>query len=375
MTKWIVVGPARVGIYHDTEANSFRIVARRIGEESHEVVANCPVGETFSYNESTPSFHQWRDQVVVGPAVSVSGPSPGPSSRVLGVKFGSTEEGALFADTIRRILATFESVHRMMLESGAAAALEDGGHHPHLYHPQNYHHNHQYSQQQLPPQNPPPPVPGSSSSGGGSQSSSSSLYGGSGDQPPHFAAAAVLQRGKPVPPPPPPPSLNGGCQKNGGGAPVNGSGSGSNSGKPAIQPKPGFLSEMEITLARRRAKIEAADGGAGGGSEVEISLNGRDHHQPVLPILSRKNSTSEQLSTFAPLNKPVNGLHPSNSFSNPSSPSIEQQQPIGVNGSPQMMSPLAIEKLKQEILGEIRQEFAAFKMDLLQVIKEQMSSH
>ena len=30
------------------------------------------------------------------------------------------------------------------------------------------------------------------------------------------------------------------------------------------------------------------------------------------------------------------------------------------------MSPLAIEKLKQEILGEIRQEFAAFKVELLQ---------
>ena len=39
--RWIIVGPSRVGIYHDTEANSFRIVARKMEEHEVSLCSDC----------------------------------------------------------------------------------------------------------------------------------------------------------------------------------------------------------------------------------------------------------------------------------------------------------------------------------------------
>lgn len=75
-----------------------------------EVVANCAINETFCYDQSTPSFHQWRD-----------------SSKVYGVKFGCTEDSTLFADTVRRIVLAFNQVHKLIESTNTAMELSNGG--------------------------------------------------------------------------------------------------------------------------------------------------------------------------------------------------------------------------------------------------------
>ncbi|XP_033103938.1 vasodilator-stimulated phosphoprotein-like isoform X2 [Anneissia japonica] len=54
-----VQGMARVLIYHHQMNHSFRVVGRLISDSS--VVINCAIVKGLKYNQATPIFHQWRD--------------------------------------------------------------------------------------------------------------------------------------------------------------------------------------------------------------------------------------------------------------------------------------------------------------------------
>ncbi|KAI5179915.1 Protein Enabled [Manis pentadactyla] len=52
-------GFSRVHIYHHTGNNTFRVVGRKI--QDHQVVINCAIPKGLKYNQATQTFHQWRD--------------------------------------------------------------------------------------------------------------------------------------------------------------------------------------------------------------------------------------------------------------------------------------------------------------------------
>lgn len=52
-------GLSKVHIYHHQTNNSFRVVGRKL--QDHEVVINCALVRGLKYNQATPTFHQWRD--------------------------------------------------------------------------------------------------------------------------------------------------------------------------------------------------------------------------------------------------------------------------------------------------------------------------
>ncbi|XP_045897946.1 vasodilator-stimulated phosphoprotein-like [Micropterus dolomieu] len=89
--RWVPAGSdtpsfSRVQIYHNPGANTFRVVGRKL-QADQQVVINCPIIKGMKYNQATPNFHQWRDP-----------------KQVWGLNFGSKEDAALFANTMKQAL-------------------------------------------------------------------------------------------------------------------------------------------------------------------------------------------------------------------------------------------------------------------------------
>ncbi|XP_029374197.1 vasodilator-stimulated phosphoprotein isoform X2 [Echeneis naucrates] len=101
--KWLPAGAgpqtfSRVQIYHNPSNNAFRIVGRKM-QTDQQVVINCPIVRGLKYNQATPNFHQWRD-----------------ARQVWGLNFGSKEDAALFANGMAHALEVLNS----MADSGYA---------------------------------------------------------------------------------------------------------------------------------------------------------------------------------------------------------------------------------------------------------------
>ncbi|XP_029571361.1 vasodilator-stimulated phosphoprotein isoform X1 [Salmo trutta] len=95
--KWLPAGTgpqnfSRVQIYHNPSTNAFRVVGRKM-QTDQQVVINCPIVKGLKYNEATPNFHQWRD-----------------TRQVWGLNFGSKEDAALFANGIAHALEVLNSL-------------------------------------------------------------------------------------------------------------------------------------------------------------------------------------------------------------------------------------------------------------------------
>ncbi|XP_027194300.2 uncharacterized protein LOC113789015 [Dermatophagoides pteronyssinus] len=111
--KWIIIGQSRIGIYHDSEANTFRIVGRKL--DNYDVVANCSINESFCYNKATTTFHQWRDII---------------DDKVYGVKFINMNDAQLFGETIDKIVDSSEKIARLTASTNSlimANKIGDGG--------------------------------------------------------------------------------------------------------------------------------------------------------------------------------------------------------------------------------------------------------
>ncbi|XP_022256137.1 vasodilator-stimulated phosphoprotein-like isoform X2 [Limulus polyphemus] len=61
--KWIPSGSSsglsKVHLYHHVTNNTFRVVGRKL--QDHEVVINCSIIKGLKYNQATATFLQWRD--------------------------------------------------------------------------------------------------------------------------------------------------------------------------------------------------------------------------------------------------------------------------------------------------------------------------
>ncbi|XP_039987211.1 vasodilator-stimulated phosphoprotein isoform X4 [Xiphias gladius] len=95
--KWLPAGAgpqtfSRVQIYHNPTNNAFRIVGRKM-QTDQQVVINCPIVRGLKYNQATPNFHQWRD-----------------ARQVWGLNFGSKEDAALFANGMAHALEVLTSM-------------------------------------------------------------------------------------------------------------------------------------------------------------------------------------------------------------------------------------------------------------------------
>ncbi|TWW77561.1 Vasodilator-stimulated phosphoprotein [Takifugu flavidus] len=95
--KWLPAGAgpqafSRVQIYHNPTNNAFRIVGRKM-QTDQQVVINCPIGRGLKYNQATPNFHQWRD-----------------ARQVWGLNFGSKEDATLFANGVAHALEVLSSM-------------------------------------------------------------------------------------------------------------------------------------------------------------------------------------------------------------------------------------------------------------------------
>ncbi|XP_041918703.1 vasodilator-stimulated phosphoprotein isoform X3 [Alosa sapidissima] len=95
--KWIPAGTgaqvfSRVQIYHNPTTNAFRVVGRKM-QTDQQVVINCPIVKGLKYNQATPNFHQWRD-----------------NRQVWGLNFGSKEDAALFANGMLHALEVLNAM-------------------------------------------------------------------------------------------------------------------------------------------------------------------------------------------------------------------------------------------------------------------------
>lgn len=95
--KWLPAGAgpqafSRVQIYHNPTNNAFRIVGRKM-QTDQQVVINCPIVKGLKYNQATPNFHQWRD-----------------ARQVWGLNFGSKEDATLFASGMAHALEVLNSM-------------------------------------------------------------------------------------------------------------------------------------------------------------------------------------------------------------------------------------------------------------------------
>ncbi|XP_026225366.1 vasodilator-stimulated phosphoprotein isoform X2 [Anabas testudineus] len=95
--KWLPAGTgaqtfSRVQIYHNPSNNAFRVVGRKM-QTDQQVVINCPITRGLKYNQATPNFHQWRD-----------------ARQVWGLNFGSKEDATLFANGMAHALDVLNSM-------------------------------------------------------------------------------------------------------------------------------------------------------------------------------------------------------------------------------------------------------------------------
>ncbi|XP_037322837.2 vasodilator-stimulated phosphoprotein isoform X2 [Pungitius pungitius] len=95
--KWLPAGTgpqsfSRVQIYHNPSTNAFRVVGRKM-QTDQQVVINCPIVRGLKYNQATNNFHQWRD-----------------ARQVWGLNFGSKEDATLFANGMAHALEVLTSV-------------------------------------------------------------------------------------------------------------------------------------------------------------------------------------------------------------------------------------------------------------------------
>jgi hypothetical protein len=101
--KWIHCapnGPAKIQLLFAPDTQSYRIVGRQI--QDHEVVLNHSISKGLKYNQATPTFHQWRDQ-----------------SCVYGLNFSSKLDAQEFGTTMLKILESVNGSTNLSSQTNA----------------------------------------------------------------------------------------------------------------------------------------------------------------------------------------------------------------------------------------------------------------
>lgn len=391
--KWVPSGSSsglsKVHIYQHTTSNTFRVVGRKLHD--HEVVINCAILKGLKYNQATPTFHQWRD-----------------NRQVYGLNFSSREDADAFAKTMLRALEILNQNSSCTLPSRSHGMQQPlyqtiGGHDDYVEYKgwmtmDNA--DRRIAQQQLcqyanntattqsSTSHPPTPAnitsPGSTGHHRTSSAPPSTI-------PPAPPPPPAPPQPAPAPPPPPlplsghnatapppaPPPLPGSAT-----LPRHNSSSSHNQSSPmtlaaalataklkktpqknsdygTIEPRPSppviggmasMMDEMTKTLARRRAQVENnynnQDGDCDGRRSWERlnSNNGNSPNKVPGGLESPKGNRRQRLGSVGDDNAKTNGF-----------------------------DPFDMEKLKQEIMTDIRKEMTKMKQDIIEAIRIELN--
>ncbi|XP_070571356.1 vasodilator-stimulated phosphoprotein-like isoform X2 [Ptychodera flava] len=412
--KWIPSGGtgglSRVHIYHHSVNNTFRVVGRLKIDQS--VVINCAILKGLKYNQATPTFHQWRD-----------------NKQVYGLNFQSKDDADSFAQSM---LMALDSLANQMAPRPAQSQPPQHVQPQMQSHvPQHQTLTQQHIQQPNGPSvdeeemgyrqeqpdarkysvgsygNPEVIAAPSSSMGGGvplappgpapvlSQLSS----GGApppappGAPPPPPGGAPPPPGGAPPPPPPGPAPTNlGGSSSAGGDSLASAlaaaklrktSRAGESSGEPGgvavdskdsegrssvaskmAMPGMGMMDEMAKKLARRRQAAE--QGGSGRTSPVNKSTTA------VTTEVARKPWESKASPAKFTSKANTNGSQAATTVSTtPASPKPARARGGSISSQNGVESDM--DKLKQEILTEMRKEIAKAKEEIIEAIRTELS--
>ncbi|XP_074529086.1 uncharacterized protein LOC141792156 isoform X2 [Halichoeres trimaculatus] len=342
--RWVPAGSdspslSRVQIFHNQGANTFRVVGRKL-QADQQVVINCPVIKGMKYNQATANFHQWRDP-----------------KQVWGLNFGSQEDAALFASSMKYAL---EAVSQ---PAGSGQSAQSGP-------TQTMERQRSLSQrqEQLDREQ---PERGRPASGAAPSSHASSAP----PAPQNASPAPPPPPCPPAPPPPPPPPPSGGpappappppppTGAMGGG----GAGGGNNLAAALAGAKLRKAVKDEDGGGAQESKPAPASGGGGGGGLMgEMSA-----------ILARRRKAADD-----PTAKKVEQHKENNDCSKPSgseenygkakeksvcTPRTKVSVKDGVGSN------AAMDQIKQEIVDEVKKELHKIKDEIINAINEQLQS-
>ncbi|XP_076359290.1 vasodilator-stimulated phosphoprotein-like isoform X2 [Tachypleus tridentatus] len=382
--RWIHSGSSsglsKVHIYNHVANNTFRVVGRKL--QDHEVVINCAILKGLKYNKATATFHQWRD-----------------NRQVYGLNFSSKEEADNFSLTMQRALEKLNQNnvtkplppppvpnHQFQQQQSGYQQMGDSIPDDHKFGTKEDTDGErrqslvQYSNNSVGNSHPPTPPQQN-----GHQRTSS---GPAAPPAPHPPPMPVMSA---VPPPPPPPPLNAKAPPAPPPPPMSGAhtlprtgpssesgGIGGTSLAVALQgaklrktsskspegggncesARPGpvnLMDEISKTLARRRA-------------QVENHQNSQDRE---------REGTSKETKRPRDKQNSVNGSSP-NKASGPESPKLFCRSRIdssseGEFSKTNSLECLDLERLKQDILVEVKRELNQAKQEILDAIRIELS--
>ncbi|XP_071832826.1 uncharacterized protein [Apostichopus japonicus] len=370
--KWVQAGNSagvsRVQIYQHQQNNTYRVVGRLKADQS--VVINSAILKGLKYNQATPTFHQWRD-----------------SRQVYGLNFHSPEDAENFSSAMLSALEKLSAPSRPPVPTTAPPQAPTQVHNgPSIQEeirqrPPETQNQRTSSSSSEPPALPPsrvspdapsvpasaaPPVPPS-------QPPAAPPAPPAGPPAPPAPPPPPSGGGPPPPPPPPPPPSGGG---GGGGAASGGGGLGG-----------GLAAALAATKLKKTVKEEGGDAPPpakkGGGmqdmmSEIQMKLKKRQQTQNTEeakppgrtspPPVQNKDTNRKpwERNNPAPVanRTKVNGV-PDGS----SSPKISR---VARRGSMQNGNDSDLEKMKQEILTEMRKEMQKLKVEIIDAIKQEL---
>ncbi|XP_054879415.1 vasodilator-stimulated phosphoprotein-like isoform X2 [Poeciliopsis prolifica] len=351
--RWVPAGSdvthvSRVQIYHNATINTFRVVGRKL-QGDQQVVLNCPIAKGMKYNQATATFHQWRDP-----------------KQVWGLNFGNKEDAALFANSMTYALEVL---------SGSGSAGSNNEPSPQQLEEQKR--LERQKQEQLereqkrpdtstsspaaPPAPPPPPPPPTPPA-----------------PPPPPSDGAV------PPPPPPPPA--------GGSGKVGGQGGGSDlaSALAGAKLRKTVKDEGVASAPASKASSSSSSGGGGGGGLMgEMSaILARRKKAADKPVEKVKELCKEEC---APTNAKFSGSGEINEpkYKSPSTPRPKTATQKDISSSTSAQSHGSrlkvvkkksdseegdndLERVKQEIIEEVKKEFNKIKDEIIKALIEEL---
>lgn len=368
--KWVHAGNSnslsRVQIYHHTQNNSYRVVGRLKADQT--VVINSAILKGLKYNQATPTFHQWRD-----------------SRQVYGLNFQSEEDAQSFASAMMSALESLSAPSRPPVPTSVPPQPPSQGppqqNGPSVQEdirtrPTETQNQRSYSSSE-------PPASSVTRISPEAPTVPSSAPPAPPAQPPAAPAAPPAPPGPPPPPsgggppppppPPPPPTQSAGAAPGGSGlagalqaaklkkvAKDDAAGGGDSGSAP--KPRGGgmvdMMSEMQMKL-KKRQQVQNNDEGKSGRTSPpnqNKDVARKPWEKTPAPVASR------------PKVNGISSVDGSNSpLANRRRGSFQKESKESSNASDS-----DLEKMKQEILTEMRKEMQKMKAEIIDAIKQEL---
>ncbi|XP_034461403.1 vasodilator-stimulated phosphoprotein isoform X2 [Hippoglossus hippoglossus] len=360
--KWLPAGAgtqtfSRVQIYHNPSTNAFRIVGRKM-QTDQQVVINCPIVKGLKYNQATPNFHQWRD-----------------ARQVWGLNFGSKEDATLFANGMAHALevltsmadAGYATLPRPLSNGPSPEELEQQRRLEQQERERQERERQEREQQErerlererqaaavpIPPPPPPPLAPGGSIPPPAPPPPPGPPP-ATGIPPPPGPPPGPPTSGGPPPAPPLPAPGGGG----GGGGEVGGGAGGLAAALAGAKLRKVSKQEDSASLGRGDSTRSSSSGGGGGSLMGEMSAILARRRKATdtgdkPPAKTQDNDDSEPQGQSDTLRRPWDKS------------SVNRVKPAGNSNDAGGMDDSDLEKMKQEILEEVRKELQKVKEEII----------